>query len=71
MFPKLSESFILNEIVELLKKGHDVQIFSMHVPCEDVMHEEIKKYRLLERTYYGAKVKIYSLNGYQSIKTLN
>ena len=31
IFPKLSESFIVNEIVELLKNGHDVRIFSIYV----------------------------------------
>ena len=52
MFPKLSESFILNEIVELLKNGHNVQIFSIIKPWEEEVHDEIKKYNILERTHY-------------------
>jgi len=52
IFPKLSESFILNEIVDLVKRGHNVYIFSMNGPVEDIMHEEIIEYGLLEKTYY-------------------
>ena len=52
MFPKLSESFILNEIVELLKNGHDIQIFSIVKPWEEVVHDEVDKYQILERTHY-------------------
>ena len=51
-FPKISESFILNEIVELIKKGHDISIFSMHRPKEKVMHREVENYKILERTHY-------------------
>ena len=52
MFPKLSESFILNEVVELLKNGHDVQIFSIMKPFEEVVHDEVGKYNILLRTHY-------------------
>lgn len=52
LFPKLSESFILNEIVELLKNGHDVQIYSFIKPMEEVAHEEVEKYQIIEKTSY-------------------
>ncbi len=52
IFPKISESFILNEIVELLKRGHNVHIFSIHKSEEDIMHEEITTYDILKRTHY-------------------
>ena len=52
IFPKLSESFIVNEIVELLKNGHDVRIFSMYLPVEDIKHEDVNEYNILERTHY-------------------
>lgn len=51
-FPKLSESFILNEIVELVKNDIDVLILSRTKPNEKIIHEEIKHYELLNRTYY-------------------
>ena len=68
MFPKLSESFILNEIVELLKKGHDVRIFSMHGPMEDVMHEEVDAYGLLQRTHYFRRNQIFAVNFFKLLK---
>ena len=52
VFPKLSESFILNQIIELQDRGHDVQIFSMREPTEDIVHKEIKAHDLLSRTHY-------------------
>lgn len=62
IFPKLSESFILTEIVELLKRGHDVQIFSMYLPEEDVEHKEVRKYDILERTHYFSSKQIFKVN---------
>ena len=61
-FPKISESFILNEIVELLERGHDIQIFSIRKPFEKIMHEEINTYTLLKRTHYFAISNIFKEN---------
>jgi len=38
-FPKLSESFVLNEIYELEKQGHDVAVCALGRP-EELTHEE-------------------------------
>ena len=51
-FPKLSETFILNEISELIRRGHDVYIFSLFNSKEDIVQPEVEEYSLLERTYY-------------------
>jgi glycosyltransferase involved in cell wall biosynthesis len=51
-FPVLTQTFILNEIVELIKRGHDIQIFSLFHPSEDIVHEEVYEYKLLGRTHY-------------------
>ncbi|HMB45687.1 MAG TPA: glycosyltransferase [Candidatus Methanoperedens sp.] len=61
-FPKLSESFILNEIVELLKNGHDIRIFSIYLPVEDIKHEVINEYNILERTHYFSFNRIFKVN---------
>ncbi|PWB54265.1 MAG: hypothetical protein C3F06_05225 [Candidatus Methanoperedenaceae archaeon] len=61
-FPKLSESFIVNEIVELLKNGHDVRIFSIYLPVEDIKHEAVNEYTLLERTHYFSFNRIFKVN---------
>jgi colanic acid/amylovoran biosynthesis glycosyltransferase len=67
-FPQLSESFILNEIVELLKRGHVVQIFSMHEPMEGVMHDDVKEYQLLERNHYFRRNQIFAVNFFKVLK---
>lgn len=40
-FPKLSESFILNEIYYLTQHGHKVAVFSMNESETDLSHEEL------------------------------
>jgi len=39
-FPKLSETFILNEILELERQGVELRIFSLREPSETKMHAE-------------------------------
>ncbi|ADI74122.1 glycosyl transferase group 1 [Methanohalobium evestigatum Z-7303] len=50
-FPKLSESFILNEIFNLKRKGFDIYIFSIYKPSESIVHDELDN-ELLNKTYY-------------------
>lgn len=40
-FPKLSESFILNEIYYLTQQGHNVAVFSLNKSETDLGHEEL------------------------------
>ncbi|MFB1065820.1 glycosyltransferase [Natrinema sp. H-ect4] len=40
-FPKLSESFIINEIHELEQRGHRIAVFSLRRPEIDMQHEEV------------------------------
>ncbi|AEM57715.1 hexosyltransferase [Haloarcula hispanica N601] len=42
-FPKLSESFVLNEIYELENRGHNVVVFALNNPDEDIEHEEYEE----------------------------
>lgn len=42
-FPKLSESFVLNEIYELEDRDHEVAIFSYAEPDEDILHNEFEE----------------------------
>ncbi len=39
-FPKLSESFILNEINELYSRGHNIAVFAQNDPEENITHKE-------------------------------
>lgn len=49
-FPKLSETFILNQIINLIKMGHEVNIFAFQNPCEPLVHEDAKD--LLKKVNY-------------------
>lgn len=42
-FPKLSESFVINEIHELEKRGHTVAVFSLREPQIDMSHDEVSE----------------------------
>ena len=42
-FPRLSESFIINEIYELEKRGHNISVFSINRSDESIEHREVKK----------------------------
>jgi len=52
VFPKLSQTFILNQITGLIDLGHDVEIFAFCDPKEGKLHSDILKYNLLERVSY-------------------
>jgi len=56
MFPKLSETFILNQITGLCDRGHTVTIFSQSRPTEPVFHPDVKKYNLLNKTRYFTSI---------------
>src|SRR5258708_1499054 len=45
MFPRLSETFILNEVLELEQQGFPLRIFSLKRPAETVFHAQTKLVR--------------------------
>lgn len=51
-FPLLSETFILNQIVGVINRGHEVDIYTYKLGDTSNMHPDVEKYRLLDRTYY-------------------
>jgi colanic acid/amylovoran biosynthesis glycosyltransferase len=51
-FPVLSETFILNQIIGLLDRGHEVDIYANERSNWSKVHPSIEQYNLLERTYY-------------------
>jgi colanic acid/amylovoran biosynthesis glycosyltransferase len=52
IFPKLSETFILNQITGLLDQGQEVDIYARRRSAESKIHPDVEKYCLLERTRY-------------------
>ena len=51
-FPKLSETFILNQMTGLIDRGHDIEILAERVPLEEESHEDVLRYDLLRKTQY-------------------
>jgi colanic acid/amylovoran biosynthesis glycosyltransferase len=51
-FPSLSETFIQNQIIGVIERGHDVTIFAGRPRSALKIPVELKKYNLLERTIY-------------------
>lgn len=49
-FPSVSETFVLNQITGLLDRGHSVDVFTRSFGRLDVLHPDIQRYRLLDRT---------------------
>jgi len=51
-FPKLSETFILNQITGLIDFGHEVDIFAFKKSEEVKIHADITNYNLLNKVTY-------------------
>lgn len=51
-FPALSNTFILNEIVEVLRRGFEVAIYSIDKSEDQVVHQDVARFGLLDRTWY-------------------
>ena len=51
-FPVVSETFILSQITGLLDRGHAVDIYAKRQGPQPVIHQEVERYRLRERTRY-------------------
>ncbi len=52
VFPKISETFIAHEVAELLRRGVEVEIFSLRNPQETLRHEVISRTGLEKRVHY-------------------
>lgn len=51
-FPSLSQTFILDQITELLELGHDIYVFSCYRPNEGLQHPDVARYDVLSRVEY-------------------
>lgn len=51
-FPSVSQTFVLNQVVGLLKLGHDVHVFASTSVGKIKIHETYEKYGLLKKTRY-------------------
>lgn len=55
-FPSLSQTFVLNQITGLIDRGHSVDIFASEKKNASTIHENVKKYKLLEHTDYPLEI---------------
>jgi colanic acid/amylovoran biosynthesis glycosyltransferase len=52
VFPAISQTFILNQITGLIDLGHDISIFSRSTPEATKIHNDVTKYKLIDKTCY-------------------
>jgi colanic acid/amylovoran biosynthesis glycosyltransferase len=50
-FPTLTETFIVNQIIDLINRGHSVYIFATG-KTNQVVHSKIREYNLLDKVIY-------------------
>lgn len=55
-FPLLSETFILNQIVGCIDRGHQVDIYGIKPADLSKLHPDVIQYNLLERTHYRDRI---------------
>lgn len=67
-FPKLSESFIINEIYEL-QKNHDIYVFALRNSDEIIQHEELNKMNI--HINYANKPRYHNLKDLCCSEVLN
>lgn len=51
-FPKITEAWLSNQIIDLIKRGVDVQIFSIYQKREGFVHPQVRDWKLIEKTHY-------------------
>lgn len=54
-FPAISETFVLNQVISLIDRGHDVDIYAIY-QGEGTNHQAYQTYRLFEHTVYAPNV---------------
>lgn len=52
VFPTLSKTFIINQITELIDRGHEVDIYAGEPDFQNIVHPDVEKYNLKTRIHY-------------------
>lgn len=55
-FPSISETFIVNQIVDMINRGHEIVIYAFKQENADILHDKISKYDLLNKTIFAPKL---------------
>ncbi|MBU1044129.1 MAG: glycosyltransferase [Candidatus Omnitrophica bacterium] len=61
-FPALSETFILEQLVGIVKAGHELEIFATTGAAQNKQHADIEKYNLNKHIYYFPPISKNKLN---------
>ncbi|MFW5886278.1 MAG: colanic acid biosynthesis glycosyltransferase WcaL, partial [Bacteroidota bacterium] len=51
-FPSISTPFIINQMIGIVKDGHNLTILSRHKGNLDIIHKEVKNFNLLSKTVF-------------------
>jgi len=51
-FPRISEAWLSNQIIDLIERGNDVSIYSVYPTRDTIIHQQVKTYNLLGKTQY-------------------
>ncbi len=51
-FPDVRETFVSNEVIDLVRRGVDIEVFSWLLPRGEVVHPEVRESGILGRTHY-------------------
>lgn len=64
VFPSVSETFIVNQITDLIDRGHEVKIFAFERGNDGIVHQKIISYGLVEKTVYFQDLHVSKLKRY-------
>lgn len=51
-FPKVSETWLANQIIDLIERGNEVSIYSIYPSKDSIIHQQVKTNHLIEKTQY-------------------
>ncbi|GAB2633351.1 glycosyltransferase family 4 protein [Belliella aquatica] len=57
-FPRISEAWLANQIIDLVKRGNEVSIYSVYPNSDSIIHQQVKTYNLIEKTHYFFNPKV-------------
>ncbi|AFZ04322.1 glycosyltransferase [Calothrix sp. PCC 6303] len=55
-FPAITETFILNQITGLIRRGHQIDIYAHYLDHTDLLHSDVEKYNLLKNVRYTGEI---------------
>lgn len=51
-FPNTRETFVSNEIIDLMRRGIEIDVFSWNIPADQIVHRAVRESGVLARTHY-------------------